>query len=261
VVTSYPLRVVLHNPNATGNIAKLAVELGEFELDFVTCHAIKSLVLTDFVADWTPLPSQSGGPDGSAPELPASVFSGPHWILFFDGSSHKQGAGAGALLLTPDGEQFKYMVHLEFKATNNMAEYEALIFGLSTALSLGARQLLVKANSQLIIKQVTGECCCNDPQLAAYLLHVQKLEKDFDVLDLHHIPRAENAVADDLSTKASTWAPVRPAEPGKGGETSTSRLAVLAVLISWSPPRIVGITGDSVHPGAPYLETQVGPDT
>jgi hypothetical protein len=40
--------------------------------------------------------------------------------------------------------------------------------------------------------------------LAAYLLHVQKLEKDFDVLDLHHMPHVENAVADDLSTKAST---------------------------------------------------------
>jgi ribonuclease HI len=100
------------------------------------------------------------------------------------------------------------MVHLEFKATNNMAEYEALIFGLNTALSLGVRQLLVKGDSQLIIKQVKGECCCNDPQLVVYLLHVRKLEKDLEVLDLHHIPRAENAIADDLSTKASTWAPV-----------------------------------------------------
>jgi ribonuclease HI len=45
-------------------------------------------------------------------------------------------------------EQFKYMVHLEFKATNNMAKYEALIFGLSTALSLGVRQLLGKGDSQ-----------------------------------------------------------------------------------------------------------------
>jgi ribonuclease HI len=43
----------------------------------------------------------------------------------------------GVLLLTPDGEQFKYMVYLNFKATNNMAEYKALIFGLSTTLSLG----------------------------------------------------------------------------------------------------------------------------
>jgi ribonuclease HI len=96
------------------------------------------------------------------------------------------------------------MVHLEFKATNNMAEYEALIFRLNTALSLGVRQLLVKGDSQLIIKQVKGECSCNDPQLVVYLLHVRKLEKDLEVLDLHHIPRAENAIDDDLSTKAST---------------------------------------------------------
>jgi ribonuclease HI len=134
----------------------------------------------------------------------APVFTGPHWTLFFDGSSRKQWADVGALLQTPDGEQFKYMVHFEFKATNNMAEYEALIFGLRTTLSLGVRQLLVKGDYQLIIKQVKGKCCCNDPQLVAYLLHVRKLEKDFEILDLHHIPRVENAVADDLSTKAST---------------------------------------------------------
>jgi ribonuclease HI len=46
------------------------------------------------------------------------------------------------------------MVHLDFKATNNMAEYEAFIFGLSTTLSLGVWQLVVKGDSQLIIKQV-----------------------------------------------------------------------------------------------------------
>jgi ribonuclease HI len=100
------------------------------------------------------------------------------------------------------------MVHLEFKATNNMAESKALIIGLCTALSLWVRQLLVMGDSQPIIKQVNGECCCNDPQLATYLLHVQKLEKDFEVRNLHHITRAENAIADDLSTEASTGAPV-----------------------------------------------------
>jgi ribonuclease HI len=163
VVTSYPLMVVLHNPNTTGNIAKWAAELVEFELDFIARHAIKSQVLADFVADWTPPPSLPGEPDGSTSEPPTPVFTSPRWTLLFDGSSRKQGAGVGALLLTPDGEQFNYMVHLEFKATNNMTEYDAVIFGLITALSLGARQLLVKGDSQLIIKQVTGECCCNDP--------------------------------------------------------------------------------------------------
>jgi ribonuclease HI len=98
------------------------------------------------------------------------------------------------------------MGHLDFMATNNMAEYEALVFGLSTTLSLGVRQLLVIGDSQQIIKQVKGECRCNDPQLAANLLHAQKWKKNFEVLDLQHIRHANNTVADELSTKASTWA-------------------------------------------------------
>jgi hypothetical protein len=62
----------------------------------------------------------------------------------------------------------------------------------------------VNGDSQLIIKQIKGKCCYNDPQLAAYPFHAQKLEKDFEVLDLHHIPRTDNVLVNDLSTKAST---------------------------------------------------------
>jgi hypothetical protein len=62
VVTSYPLRAVLRNPNTTGNIAKWVVELAEFELDFVPCHTVKSQVLADFIVDWTPSASPSRGP-------------------------------------------------------------------------------------------------------------------------------------------------------------------------------------------------------
>jgi hypothetical protein len=87
------------------------------------------------VADWTPSPCHPGVPGDSEPEVKDPIFTEPHWTLFFDGSSHKQGAGAG--VLPPDGKQFKYMVHLNFKATNNMAEYETLKFELSTVLSLG----------------------------------------------------------------------------------------------------------------------------
>jgi ribonuclease HI len=160
------------------------------------------------------------------------------------------------VLIDPSGDQVKYMVHLESKATNNMAEYKALIFGLSTALSLGICQLLVMGDSQLIIKQVHGECSYNEPRLVAYLLHVRKLEKDFIALELQHVPRANNSVADELSTRASTSAPVpegvferrllrptaQPAEPGKGGETSTSKLAVPVAFHLQNPPRIVCAT-------------------
>jgi hypothetical protein len=65
LVTSYPLRAILHNSNATGNIAKWAAELAGFQLDFQPRHAIKSQVLADFVAEWTPTPSVPGGPPTS----------------------------------------------------------------------------------------------------------------------------------------------------------------------------------------------------
>jgi hypothetical protein len=144
VVTSFPLRTILHNSNATGNIAKWAAKLIEFQLDFQPRHAVKSQVLADFIVEWTPPPSAPGSPDPDSDPTPAeprgTVFTEPHWMLiFFDGSTRHQVGRAGVVLIDPSRDQVKYMVHLEFKATNNMAEYEALIFGLSAALSLGIR--------------------------------------------------------------------------------------------------------------------------
>jgi ribonuclease HI len=264
VVTSFPLRAILHNSNATSNIAKWAAELAEFQLDFQPRHAIKSQVLADFIAEWTPPPCAPGGPNLDPGPTPAErrgpVFTEPHWTLFFDGSARQQSAGAGVVLVGPDGDQLKYVVRLEFKATNNMTEYEALIFGLSAALSLGVRQLLVKGDSQLIIKQARGECSCNEPRLAAYLLHVKKLEKDFATLELQHVPRADNSAADDLSQRASTRAPVpegaferrllrptaQPAELGEGGETGTSKPTV--PVASQDPPKAVCALGASPTP-------------
>jgi ribonuclease HI len=278
VVTSYPLRAILHNSNATGNIAKWAAELAGFQLDFQPRHAVKSQVLADFVAEWTPAPSVPRGPgDGSDPprlEVRAPVFTGPHWTLFFDGSARSKRVGAGVVLIDPRGEQLKYMVHLNFEATNNMAEYEALIFGLTVALSLEVRELLVKGDSQLVIRQVRGECCCNNPQLAAYLIHVKRLEKDFDVLELQHVPREGNSVADALSASASTQAPVpegvfqrrllkpsaQPADLGEGGQTNTSKLAVPAALHPWSPPRVVCSLEGPEDLREPHPNSQEGPD-
>jgi hypothetical protein len=82
---------------------------------------------------------------------------------------------------------------------------------------------------------------------------VRKLEKDFYVLELQHVPRESNSAADALSVSASTQAPVpegvlqrrllkpsaQPAELGEGGRTSTSKLAVPAALHPWCPPRVV----------------------
>jgi hypothetical protein len=79
VVTSFPLRAILHNSNATGNIAKWAAELAEFQLDFQPRHAIKSQVLADVIVEWTPPPCAPGGPGPrSRPHTCGAKGSGLH---------------------------------------------------------------------------------------------------------------------------------------------------------------------------------------
>jgi hypothetical protein len=91
VVTSFPLRAILHNSNAIGYKAKWAAELAELQLDFQPRHAVKSQVLADFIVEWTPPPSTLGGPDPDSDPTPAEprvpVFTEPHWTLFLDGST------------------------------------------------------------------------------------------------------------------------------------------------------------------------------
>jgi hypothetical protein len=91
-VTSFPLRAILHNSNATCNIAKWATDLAEFQLDFQPRHAVKSQVLADFIVEWTPSPSAPWGLDPDSDPTPAEpgalVFTEPHCTLFFDGSAH-----------------------------------------------------------------------------------------------------------------------------------------------------------------------------
>jgi hypothetical protein len=105
VVTSFPLRAILHSSNTTDNIAKWASELTGFQLDFQPRHAIKSQVLADFIVEWTPPPSAPRVPDlDSDPTLAeprGPVFTEPHWTLFFNGSAHQQVGGAGVVLIDP----------------------------------------------------------------------------------------------------------------------------------------------------------------
>jgi hypothetical protein len=111
VVTSYPLRAILHNSNTTGNIAKWAAKLAKFQLEFQPRYAVKSQILADFIAEWTPSPSNPGGPDPNAgppePEVRVLVFTKSHWTLFFDRSVRKKRAGAGVVLIDPNGDQVR----------------------------------------------------------------------------------------------------------------------------------------------------------
>ena len=115
---------------------KWAIELAEFDLHFESRHAIKSQVLVDFIAEWTPVDDSNQPPDPSLPkggENPNADIRIGHWVMHFDGYLNLQGAGAVVTLTSPSGDVLKYVVHLDFRAMNNMAEYEGLLAGLWAA--------------------------------------------------------------------------------------------------------------------------------
>ena len=103
--------------------------------------------------------------------------------------SNQQGNGAGVILEGSDGLLIEQALRFAFKASNNQAEYKALIAGMLLAKEMEANGLLAKSDSLLVTRQVTGECQAKDPQMAAYLEYIQVLKDSFEVFELVHVPR------------------------------------------------------------------------
>jgi ribonuclease HI len=111
----------------------------------------------------------------------------------------KTGAGAGLLFVSPLGKHLRYVIRLHFPASNNVAEYEALVNGLRIAIELGVRRLDARGNSQLVIDQVMKNSHCRDQRMEAYYDEVRRLENKFHGLELNHIARRYNETADELA--------------------------------------------------------------
>jgi ribonuclease HI len=102
--------------------------------------SIKSQILPDFTAEWLEL--QNTGP----PNL-SSV-----WTMYFDGSKRVEGAGAGVVLISPQGDKLKYVLRMSFlHASNNEAKYEALLHNMRMAKACGATRLKIFGDSNLVV--------------------------------------------------------------------------------------------------------------
>ncbi|KAL0378417.1 UNVERIFIED_CONTAM: Ribonuclease HI [Sesamum radiatum] len=97
----------------------------------------------------------------------------------------------------------EFAVKFEFRASNNEAEYEALVLGMRIAQDAGALHLLAYSDSQLIVKQVNGEYEAKEEIMVQYLQQIEELKSKFKSFQLHQIPREENFKADSLSKLAS----------------------------------------------------------
>jgi hypothetical protein len=98
VPSSFPLGEIIRNRDANGRIIKWSVELREFDIVFYPRQAIKSQILANFVLEWTEI------------QMPPPKERPEHWIMYFDGALNLDGAGAGILLISPQGEQLKYVL-------------------------------------------------------------------------------------------------------------------------------------------------------
>jgi ribonuclease HI len=198
MVSSFPLGEIIQCREASGRIAKWAVELMGKTLSFAPRKAIKSQVLADFLAEWTDT------------QLPTTPIQPELWTMYFDGSLMKTGAGAGLLFVSPLGKHLRYVIRLHFLASNNMAEYEALVNGLRIAAELGVRCLDAHGDSQLVIDQVMKNFHCRDRRMEAYCDEVRRLEDKFYGLELNHIARRYNKTVDELAKIASGRTTVPP---------------------------------------------------
>jgi hypothetical protein len=114
----------LNNREATGKIAKWAIKLSMYDIVYKPRTTIKAQELSDFVAKWIEI------------QTPSKEKELEYWSINFDGSLQLQGAGVGILVTSPKGESFKYVLQMHFLASNNAAEYEALLHGLRIAMTL-----------------------------------------------------------------------------------------------------------------------------
>ncbi|GKV27534.1 hypothetical protein SLEP1_g36698 [Rubroshorea leprosula] len=224
ILTDQPLRQILQKPECSGRLIKWAVELGEFEITFQQRSAIQAQALADFIVECTPCPSTSNPEPND-------------WTLYVDGAFSSKGSGADALLISPDGYRSEHALKFNFDATNNMAEYEALLLGLQLALELKISVIQVYSDSQLVVNQINSICEVVDPVMVKYVALVAELKCKFQKFYLSKIPRTENEHADSLSKFASD-------------SSSRSRSVFVEVLDepSFIKPRVMEISTDPATP-------------
>ncbi|XP_057744562.1 uncharacterized protein LOC130962356 [Arachis stenosperma] len=196
VRTNHPLRQVLTKPELAERLTKWSIELSEFDIQFQTRSALKAQILADFITEMT---------------------SDEHietWELHVDGASSREGSGAGIILKEGNKVVAEQSLQFHFSASNNQAEYEALIAGLKLALDRKATNLTAHCDSLLVVQQIRGEFQVKDPLLERYWLIAKDLISNFNSFTIIHVHREQNVRADILSKLAATRA-----------ETQTSTLS------------------------------------
>ncbi|KAK2370658.1 hypothetical protein QL285_083688 [Trifolium repens] len=187
------IKHMLAKPILHSRIGKWALALTEYSLTYKPLKAVKGQIVADFIVDH------------SLVEMPQEYVDIQPWILYFDGSKHKHGTGIGILIISPTKVPTKFKYKINGLCSNNEVEYEALITGLEILKDLGAKNIKIRGDSELVFKQLTQEYKCVKEHLAKYFVITSSLLNGFDHIDIEHVPRLENQEANDLAQIASGY--------------------------------------------------------
>ncbi|XP_021991705.1 uncharacterized protein LOC110888486 [Helianthus annuus] len=200
VLTNFYIGTILQKPKTSGRFAKWAIELGGHNILYRPRPAIKGQVLADFISE---VPEDKIK-ECEVVDTPINVTTDELWLLYTDGASNEDGTGAGLRLVSPEKHEFTYAIKLDFKNTNNEAEYEAFLAGLRLAIKMGAQNLQAHVDSLLIASQINGLYDAKGEVMALYLEQAKELLQQFKSYKVVHINRSENKPAGALSKLAST---------------------------------------------------------
>ena len=171
--------------------------------------SIKGQVLIDLVAEFTKSEIEELPTGGNMDEKLVGTISQyclPTWEVHVDGASNKKGSGVGLVLMSPEKVVIEKSLRLNFSATNNEAEYEALLEGMAMVQRMDGKSIKLFSDSRLVVGQVRGEFEAKDERMQGYLNQVKCMQLKFDSFNLLHVPRSGNAHVDSLAMLATSSA-------------------------------------------------------
>ena len=171
--------------------------------------SFKGQVLTDLIAEFTETPVENESNEHCIDEklvVQIAVQEPLQWKVYMDGAANQKGSGVGLVLISPEKLVVEKSLRLGFSVTNNEAEYEALLEGMSMVHRMGGRSVTIFSNSRLVVGQVKNELEAKNERMRGYLTRVQQLQRSFESFNLRHLPRCGNTHADSLATLATSSA-------------------------------------------------------
>lgn len=131
----------------------------------------------------------------------ATPTTGGGWVIYVDGASRGNPgpAGFGVVIYGPDGKERHHLSRYLGRQTNNFAEWSAAIAGVKAAMRLGAQRVILKSDSELVIRQLRGEYKVKDAKLRLLFEQMRDLVQALDSFEAVHVPRGTNTKADVLA--------------------------------------------------------------